>query len=180
MGAWKPLLPMGNSTIIEITVDTALSVCSRVIVVAGYRHRELRELFMSRPRIVVVTNERWHRGMLSSIRTGVVHIETERFFITPADLPGLGPEVYRAILAEPPADVIIPTYGGRGGHPVLLGRRVIPAVIEELDDTRRMRDVIAGFDRREMAWPDDSIVTDVDTSDDYRQAKERFCRGGRT
>jgi hypothetical protein len=41
MDDWKMTLPWGKSTIVEHSVRTALNVCARVVLVAGFRAEEL-------------------------------------------------------------------------------------------------------------------------------------------
>ncbi|MDD5766743.1 MAG: NTP transferase domain-containing protein, partial [Candidatus Marinimicrobia bacterium] len=41
MGAFKPLLPFKQSTIIETVIDTALAISNRVIVVVGFQATDI-------------------------------------------------------------------------------------------------------------------------------------------
>jgi len=91
MGDWKPLLPFGESTIVETTIATALAAQveggMRVLLVAGYRGDELHELFEGRPGVAIVDNPRWEAGMLGSIQAALPFVCSDRFFILHADMP---------------------------------------------------------------------------------------------
>jgi len=54
MGSWKPLLPFGDSTIVETVVANALAVCSRVILVVGYRGKDLGARFSTETHVIIV------------------------------------------------------------------------------------------------------------------------------
>jgi len=89
MGRWKLLLPYRGTTILEQTLNNALSLCSRVVLVTGYRGNELEEIYAGRSGVVTVRNADFKRGMFSSIQTGVPLVSTEWFFITMGDMPGI-------------------------------------------------------------------------------------------
>ena len=166
MGAWKPVLPFGASTIIATVVRNALAACGRVVLVTGYRSAELAALFREEPRVTVVENPEWELGMFSSVRRGAASAGTPRYFVTPGDMPWIAPPVYEALLACRNADVVFPVFDGRRGHPVLFSRRVREAVLAADPATARMRDIADRFPVTELAWEDDSILRDVDTMED--------------
>ena len=169
MGDWKPLLRFGGATIIETVVTTALAVCQRVLLVTGYRGGELAELFHERPGVRVVENRDWETGMFSSIRCGALALETERFFITLGDKPFIPPGVYRGLLLADPAGAVFPVFGGVRGHPVLLGAEVREAILREDPARGSMREILKRFTVREVPWPDNSIVRDIDTPEEYEE-----------
>jgi molybdenum cofactor cytidylyltransferase len=148
-------------------VDVALAACTRVIVVTGYRGQEISALFSGNPRITVADNPEWEAGMFSSIQRGAASVDSERFFITLGDKPFIRPDVYAFLLQHPPADAIFPVHAGQRGHPVLLGRAVRDAVLAADARTGSMPQVISRFTVREVPWPDDSVLRDIDTPEDY-------------
>ncbi len=150
MGRWKPLLPFGETSIIQTVVAAALRACPRVLLVTGYRGDELADLFRSEPRVIPVVNEDWPRGMFSSVRRGMARAGTSRFFVTLGDMPWITPAVYEALLTGDEADVIFPVHGGRRGHPVLFHERVRPAVASADPFTGSMRAIAECFRVREM------------------------------
>jgi len=166
MGSWKPVLPFGDRTLIHTVVSAALLACRRVILVTGHRGAELAARFEGEPRVLVVHNAGWERGMFSSIQLGVGQVLTRRFFVTLADLPWITPEVYTTILGDEGSDVVFPVYGGRRGHPVLFHERVKPAVAAADPASGSMRAIARGFREAEIPWPDDSVIRDVDTPAD--------------
>ena len=170
MGAWKPLLPFRGTTILQTVVQAALAACSSIIVVTGHRGAEIEAVLRGEPRISVARNPLWEAGMFSSIQRGAALVETERFFIVLGDKPFIRPDVYAFLLQAPAADAVFPVHGGERGHPVLLSRGVREAILAAEAATGSMPRVISRFTVREVEWPDDSILRDIDTPEEYATA----------
>jgi len=166
MGSWKPALPFGESTIIQTVVSRALRVCTRVVLVTGYRAAELAVLFDGVPGVHLVENPDWPLGMFSSIRRGAEQVRTARFFIMLGDMPWAEPEVYRALLQRGPADFIYPVFGGRRGHPVLCSARVKDEVLAADPSAGSMREIASRCAVQELPWHNDKIHRDIDTMED--------------
>jgi molybdenum cofactor cytidylyltransferase len=166
MGRWKPVLPFADSTIVQTVVAAALQVCSRVVLVTGFRGLELAALFADDARVLPVPNEAWQQGMFSSIRAGSAHVHTPRFFVTLGDMPWIAPAVYEALLGCQHADVVFAAYGGTRGHPVLFRDHVRAAIAAADPVTGSMREIVRSLRIGELAWPDDSVLRDIDTEHD--------------
>jgi CTP:molybdopterin cytidylyltransferase MocA len=68
-----------------------------------------------------VVNPDPERGMGSSLRLGLQAADGERAAIVLVDMPGVGADAVRRALAVD-APVVVATYGGRRGHPVVVAR----------------------------------------------------------
>ncbi|HTU02459.1 MAG TPA: NTP transferase domain-containing protein [Candidatus Sulfotelmatobacter sp.] len=170
MGAWKPLLPFGGSSLIQTVVEAALDSCARVLLVVGYRGDELAALFGSVPRVELVDNRAWAAGMFGSIQRAAARVRTRRFFVTLGDMPWITPAVYRALRAgDETSTVVFPVFGGRRGHPVLFPEPALPVIAAADPASASMRLIAELFPVRLLPWPDDSILRDVDTADDLRR-----------
>jgi molybdenum cofactor cytidylyltransferase len=169
MGKPKLLLPFRGGTIVEAAVSAALSACPRVILVLGCGAAELAALFRTEPRVLPVENPDWESGMFSSLHRGMRKVETSRFFVALGDMPLIGPEVYLALLDAPPAETVAPVFSGMRGHPVLLGPRVRQEALRHDPASGSMRSILAGYPVTEVPWKDDSILSDVDTPEDYER-----------
>jgi len=166
MGSWKPMLPLEGMSIIERVVQRALSVCSRVIVVTGYRATELEAALRGLPRVVTTPNRDWQLGMFSSIRRGVEAVTTKRFFVTLGDMPWIEPETYQALLRFPQTDVVFPVFDGVRGHPVLFAGKLKEEILRADPARGSMRRIAARHSIGELPWKDDAILRDVDTRQD--------------
>lgn len=121
------------------------------------------------PRVLVVRNPDPGRGMLSSIREGVKEVLAERFYFIPADMPFPGPEVYRTLAQCDAAGPIIPTCGGRRGHPVFMPSSLVASILA-LPDDRPLKTLIAESGPTFVELGDEAILRDIDTAEEYAAA----------
>jgi len=167
MGRCKLSLPFGTRTLIETTVGNARSAGLRVIVVT--RREDERISTLLGPEVTVVRNSNPERGMLSSLREGARQVTAGRFFFIPADMPFVGGDVYLMMAAIDAAGPVIPTAGGRRGHPVLMPSALIPAIMDLADDVP-LKELISASGPIFVEVADTSILRDIDTSEDYEVA----------
>ncbi|WP_328395416.1 nucleotidyltransferase family protein [Nocardia sp. NBC_00416] len=112
----------------ERLVDRAVRLlrdggCARVVVVSG-------AVALDVPHATVVHNPHWETGMGSSLATGLRAVHETRVVVVPVDMPWLGAESVRRLLASD-ARLAMAAYGGRPAHPVLLGAEYFPAIAAE-------------------------------------------------
>lgn len=127
-GALKQLLPWGNATLVQRTWKVVQRAgFSEVIVVIGNRAGDVR-MALDGTGAQFVFNPDWATGRASSIRVGLdatAARSAAALFIN-ADQPFLSTDVLEAILAHfasSRAPIIIPTFQGKPGSPVLFARR---------------------------------------------------------
>lgn len=172
MGAFKPLLPCGDSTVIETAIDSVLSYVATAAVVVGHQGDKLSEALSERfgDHLTIVTNPDYaSTDMLRSVQLGLWAIgECDAFFLLPADMPLIAPQVYDALTAafDDTADVIYPVFDSRRGHPPLISGRLIPA-IRRFDGDGGLRAILRNCAAKEVVISDEGILTDLDTPRDY-------------
>jgi molybdenum cofactor cytidylyltransferase len=171
-GCFKMEWRLGDRTLIEWAVAGMLPVVDRIVVVGGFQVERLRAILDGAPRVEVVCNERYAAGMFSSVKAGLRHVRSSRLFLLPGDHPLVRAEVYQAML-DVTGDVVIPTFQGRKGHPVLMSARLIDHILEA-PDSATLRDIIQcyGFETVDIA--DEGIVLDVDDPDSYQMARRIY------
>jgi alpha-ribazole phosphatase len=184
MGAFKPLAPLGTSTLIEEAVTRFLKAgIADVRVVVGQRADEITPV-LDRLGVRWILNADYHQGMFSSILAGVRSFEADIdcFFVLPGDIPLVKPETIRALLNACNRDdpkIVYPRFNGQRGHPPL-----IPAAYlrEDLpsDYTGGLRAILARYEHNamDMDVADENILLDCDTQSDYRALLERRSREG--
>jgi molybdenum cofactor cytidylyltransferase len=181
MDAWKMTLPWGESTIVEHSVRTALNVCARVVLVAGFRAEELDGLFGDWQRVEVVKNEGFKEGMFSSVQRGAQVLGSGGFFLALGDMPGVPEDIYRDLLgwdrklasiSTGTAYAVIPKYRGKKGHPLLLSPQMRTRILET-NVSMTLRDVLAEVPTVIVPVDDNGILHDIDTPADYRSWHDR-------
>ncbi len=172
MGAFKPLLPFGNATVI----DNCLSYlraggADSIVVVIGHRADELRR-HLHDSTVTFAVNPDPKSEMVDSIRCGIAQLppDAAATLIAPVDYPAIPPQVVTKLIQQwrKGAQLVVPTWRGLGGHPVLIDL----CFRHELEALKGSRGLKALFDnnaklvhRVEVDSP--YIAHDIDTWDDY-------------
>lgn len=171
-GQFKMTLPIGDKTILEKCIEGMTSVCNRIIVVGGYNDDEIKEIVTDIPNIEFCHNKNYEMGMFTSVKRGIHEIKTERFFIIPGDQPLVQAETYQKMLAVD-ADIVIPRYKGKKGHPVLFRSHLIKEILA-MPDEACLRDFIHSKNAVCIDLDDRGILLDVDNPADYKTVIEYF------
>ena len=127
----RPMTPVGDSTVIRrIIITMKQAGIEPVVVVTGQNGDEL-EKHVARLNVIFLRNEDYGKTqMFDSIRMGLSYMSKlcGRVFVLPAKFPLFLPLTIRR-MTEERGPVVCPTYGGRGGHPVLISSSVIPRIL---------------------------------------------------
>jgi molybdenum cofactor cytidylyltransferase/nicotine blue oxidoreductase len=126
IGGPKALLRRGDRLLVELATDVLRDAgCSPVVVVLGAGAARVRARADLGDATVVV-NDAWATGLGSSLRAGLAALadtDAVATVVLLVDLPGVTAEAVRRVAALPYAEALVcATYGGRRGHPMLLGR----------------------------------------------------------
>lgn len=178
---FKPLLPLGETTITGHIISTFQSVGADVFLIVGHRQEEIRASLKTQD-VTVIYNPDYEKGMFSSIQTGIrkLCMEHRAFFILPVDIPLVRPATIKRIMdtaAEYPDNIIYPTFTGKRGHPPLIPSKLIPDILGwrkngGLKAVLKAKEKLA----LDITVPDSNILFDVDTPDDYATLLKRFQR----
>lgn len=170
MGRPKALCTLSDGrTFVGAIAGTALAAgCGELLVVLGPPHADaIRPALPTGARVVF--NPAPERGMLSSVQAGISALPpgTRAALIWPVDIPLVSPETVRAVLDADPGRLVIPTYGGRGGHPIRIPADRF-AGLHALDPSRGLRGLIEADPGAvvRLAVDDPSVLVDVDTPED--------------
>jgi molybdenum cofactor cytidylyltransferase len=173
MGAFKPLLPFGDKTVIESCIDyLRQSQIQDLIIVVGYRAAEIREKLKTE---TLAFNPDPNSEMGSSIAIGIRALSetTRAVVIALVDHPAVPASIVSTLIDESKscdAKIVIPTWQDRGGHPVLVDL----TYREELENLAHptsggLRELFqthaSGVKRLPVASP--FVARDMDTWDDY-------------
>ena len=172
MGAFKPLLPFGDKTVIECCLDyLEQGGIETIVVVLGHRADEVREKLNSRT-VTFALNPDPDSEMGASIAAGLKAVpETcKATLIALVDHPAVPPTVVSTLIEnwQQGARLIIPTWNGRGGHPVLIDLGFKQELLN-LDATKGLRALFDAHQTAVVRVAVDSpyIARDMDTWDDY-------------
>jgi molybdenum cofactor cytidylyltransferase len=173
MGEPKQLMPFGQSTIVEQAIDNLLSsAVSEIIVVLGYRAEEVIKTIAARP-LRIVINPDYQQGMSTSIIAGLnlVASQSQAVMLALGDQPLVDSQTINRLIAEfynHDKGIAIPTYQGKGGHPVIFTIKYKQELLELKGDIGG-REIIKHHpdDVLEVAIDCESVISDIDTREDY-------------
>lgn len=158
----------------RIAADTAMASGMRPVVVVTGRRASAIETVLPVGVDVVKAHDA-HKGIAHSLRALVRALEgwrtVDAVCVGLADQPLVGPDAYRRLAAayDPATPLVVATYGGRRGNPVLLGRPLWPEVARLSGDVgaRALMDSAAVL---EVDCTDTGRPDDIDTPDDLERA----------
>lgn len=173
MGAFKPLLPFGASTVIESCIQYLRDGgVETIVVVTGHRGNEVSDR-LKKQRVTFVENPARDSEMGVSIACGIRELpaEARAAVVALTDHPAVPGTVVARLIKEwrtTGAKLLVPEFEGRGGHPVLVDLS-FRAELLDLDSRRGLRGL---FDKHREAMSRVPVFTpyiarDMDTWDDY-------------
>lgn len=175
-GVFKMGLQFGEKKLIQRVIDEMKELCSRVIVVVGYKKERIIEFTKGYANVEVVFNPRYTKGMFTSVKEGVKHVRSQWFFLTPGDYPLITKAIYQKLLdarSESGQCIFIPVFNGRKGHPILVKSDLVKELLGEPVDSN-LRKFINRKGFTPVGVDDDAILVDIDTMEDYQRAKKRY------
>lgn len=180
MGAVNKLaLAINGVPLVRHTALTLLALgLSEVVVVSGYRAETTRDLLRGLP-VRLTHNARYSEGQMSSVHRGleVLQRDCDGVFVCLADQPLVEVEDLRGIrraFAARPDKVLVPTFEGRRGNPIVLPHAQRGAILagDRNLGCRRLIEKHPGLVQPfEMA--NDHCVFDLDTPAAYLQYQAR-------
>ena len=127
MGFPKQLAEYKGKTILETVVETVSNNIENTIVVLGHENETLTEKIDFKDSTILI-NESWEEGIISSIRTGLFYLGSdkniEEALIFMGDQPAINSEVIKKLLSTKHDDdeVVAPQYRYEIGYPILIPR----------------------------------------------------------
>ena len=182
MGAFKPLLPIGDKTAIETAIDSLQAAgIKNICVVVGHRATELYPLLQRLP-VTIVENPVYDAGMFSSVVAGLTSFagKADACLLLPGDTPLIRKRSIKDLLhtfRKTRAAVCYPVFNGLRGHPPLIDRQCFAAILAS-DGTGGVRQVLDQFAAAsaEVAVTDQGILLDMDTPEDYQQLCQFYAK----
>ncbi len=160
VGQNKMLLPYRDLPLILHSIRTMAPNVSRIFVITGHYHEEIAKVLQDEPKVEIVLNQEYARGMFSSVLAGA-RVATEDVFLVPGDYPLIKPQTYQSILMAS-GSVRVPIHESKKGHPLFLNRDIVLALrMEPLESNLKVfRD---RYPLTLVDVADPGILIDIDT-----------------
>lgn len=145
-GGNKLLAEIGGRPLVRIAVEAALaSKAAKVSVVTGHMADEISRA-LSGLDVSLVHNPNYAQGLSTSLKAGVESVagDIDGVLVLLADMPAIGREAIDSLIAAfyPGLAIVVPTFEGKRGNPVLWPSRHFGALAAVTGD-KGARDLIA-------------------------------------
>ena len=159
-----PLIKHSVKNILSSSID-------ELIVVLGYQKEIVEKLIDKNEKIKIVFNKNFENGMASSIKTGLNHFseKTEAFFICLGDMPMVNQKIYDQLIKSiNKKEIIVPTYKGQQGNPVLFSKSMKDKINTIQGDVGANKILELNKDKIfNLIIDNDCIIKDFDTRDNF-------------
>jgi CTP:molybdopterin cytidylyltransferase MocA len=179
MGEPKALLRVsdGRSYVEAIAATARAGGCDEIVVVLGPPHgdtiRAQQASAQQSPAATIAWNPDPSRGMLSSVQAGIAALSAgvTAAMIWPVDIPFVAVATVRTLVMHS-GTIVVPVHNSRGGHPLRLGRALLPEVMT-LDPARGLKALLEAHavEVTRLAVGDAAVLVDVDTPEDYARTR---------
>jgi len=182
MGAVKQLLQVDGRPLLQHVLDKVrASAIGEIILVLGHAADAIRQE-LDLEQINLVINGDYRQGMGSSLKVGLsaVDPQAKAAIVVLADQPFVRPATLDRLIRQHSrtgVQIVIPTYHGFRGNPVLLDRSVFPEVMGLAGDVG-CRAIFGDHDEGIVKVPveDVGILLDIDQPGDYEKLRSTHAR----
>jgi molybdenum cofactor cytidylyltransferase len=180
MGALKPLLKLGDRTVLDRVVGLFReSGIKDVIVVVGHGASQTIPV-AHECGAQAVMNKQFDQGMFSSVQEGVraLSAESRAFFMLPVDIPLVCPQTIKELLEayhRGMGKIVFPTFLGRRGHPPLIDTLYRDEILAHPGEGG-LRAVLRNHEDEsiQIEVADEMILLDLDTPADHEALLARL------
>lgn len=170
----KPFLQYDDNRafIDKIIGDYVQFGCNRIIISINEAHSgwaEIKEKFQDKDSVIFVANLHPELERFYSIKSALDFIDNQDYcFLHNADNPFIGNKILNQIYDKRSDEgYTVPIYKGQGGHPILLGRKVIQHIKSAQNYTENFKEVLKGFERINVEVDTDKIHININTQEEY-------------
>jgi molybdenum cofactor cytidylyltransferase len=170
MGSNKLVAELQGKPLLRHAVEAALASQARPVLVVTGHERERTEAALSGLGVATTHNPDYARGLSTSLHRGLAALSpgVDGAVVLLGDMPRITPAVLnRLIAAFNPVEgraLVVPTFKGKRGNPLLFARRFF-AEVQAIQGDQGARQLLGEYPElvAEVALDDDAVLTDVDT-----------------
>ncbi len=175
MGERKPFIKLPSGiTLLEhlLNLYQRCDISEIIVVFNNDGYNFLKENYASlenNARIVI--NPFPEKGRFLSIQKAVSLLtKDDSCFIHNVDNPFISPDLIQSMKKMLLSDsYVCPTYKGKGGHPVLIGSKIVTCIQSLSDKDRDFKQILNSFNRIECATPYADVCLNLNTPDDINK-----------
>ena len=185
MGRPKALLHLGGVTFVErIARSIRAAAIEHAMIAVSHDDPNIMKickLYDIEPVYNTATPTAVPLGSIQAAVTVIINRKVELLFVWPVDQPHILPDTPASLASaflRYDKPIIVPTFEGRRGHPVIFGRAVFQEILDAPASEGARAVVRADRDRVvEVPVPDRAILEDIDTPEAYQDLIRRYDSG---
>lgn len=180
MGEFKPLLQLGDKTLIEWVLSNHFlsNTGIETIVVTGHERDRLSALIPEEVKVAINTD--YKSGRTGSVQCGLKALSKDKVegaYIWPVDCPLIPCEVFDSLknLHEGSGLICIPSYNHKRGHPPLIGADYFDVILNMGDD-EPLRDLYREYENAiiHVEVDTESVLHNINISSDFDRLKDYY------
>lgn len=180
MGFPKPWLKISSGTtfLSEIIFSFKKAGIKDVVVVINERFTTSKweeELIRITKNVTIVKNNQPDKGRLFSLQLGLKEVQSSTILIHNVDNPFVEQEVLEQLITSIKSDITIPSYKGKGGHPVLINHTVKDEITNNYENYETLKTVFDVFKKEYIDVSTDSILTNINTPQEFEAATRELA-----
>ncbi len=157
-----------NTTFIEHIFNVFISFkCKKIIFVLNSKTIEKARKII--PDAVCIENKNPDEGRFHSIKLGTEHaLDSEFAFIHNVDNPFVNQNILNKLWEKRNKNAYIsPKYENKGGHPILLPKKILTNIQSENTKNQNFRTFLQPFDVIHVLLDEQSILFNINTKENY-------------
>jgi molybdenum cofactor cytidylyltransferase len=170
----KLLLRIAGVPLVRRAVSTLLAYpFVETVIVTGHEGAAVEEALDGLP-VRLVRNPRYEEGQMTSVRTGLsaLELDSDGVMVCLSDQPALTRDdlalLAGAFAAKAHPRVLVPTFGGVRGNPIVLARATLEDILRRGGNFGCKQFVAQNADIVEtFEMPNDHVLVDIDRPEDY-------------
>ena len=176
MGRHKALLEFDETfTFVEKITNEYLTagIGEVIVVVSSDLNNEIKDRGISFPaEIHFVINHKPESGRFYSLQTGIQYMQEGNYcFFQNIDNPFTTVKLLQDLISQKDhADVVIPVFKNKGGHPVLLSPMILQELMKGKGSDLRIDQYLTKFRKRRIDTSDEWILVNINSINEYKTA----------
>ncbi len=180
MGQLKALLSWQGTTLLAHQLNSLKEAgVHRIVVVLGHEAERLQPLLEGREGVTGAVNPNYRQGKTTSIKAGLEALGPKSaavLLILNVDQPRSAETIRFLLQRHQSASslITIPTYQGKGGHPIILDASLMHELRSIEEETQGIRAVVQRHrdSTQRVEVPSPEVLWDLNTPEEYRAASQ--------
>jgi len=168
----KLIMDIHGKTLIRRSLDSLLPFCEKVIIVVGSNAQAI-EKETKDEKVILVRNQDDLNDMFSSVKTGLRQ-SAGRVLFLPGDCPFSPPDLIQRMLVAQ-GEVIVASYKGKTGHPILLSEKAVQAILSD-PTLHHLKQYLQSHPLTMVNASSEAVLWDIDTHSDLHKAQVYFAK----